>query len=86
MVFSITEEKSMKQGSGKSSHSAGKVEPKPMAVHPGYAGQLGIAQGNHVTEIGTVKGGAETMHAGRGFKAPTAGEETHHCGSQGRHK
>jgi hypothetical protein len=77
----------MKQGSGHSTHSQGKVEPKPHAINPGGVAQLGIMQGNHVTGEGaSVNGAVEAMHKGRGYSAPKAGEDTHHCGSQGRYR
>jgi hypothetical protein len=77
----------MKQGSGRSSHSGGKVEPTPHAVKPAFVAQLGTSMGNHVTEKGTVRGGSVTMDAGRGFKAPHDDHCTaHKAGSQGRHR
>ena len=77
----------MKQGSGKSSHSGGKVEPKSHGVNPAYTAQLGTMLGNHVTDEGeSVKGAFVKMHQGRGYSAPENHSDTHHCGSQGRHK
>ena len=77
----------MKQG--RASHSgsgATKVEPRPQAINPGGVGQLGIMQGNHVTDGRPANNAIEPIHAGRGLKAPMVGQTSHHAGSQGKHK
>ena len=53
-----------------------KIEPRSMAINPRAVSDIGVQQ------VRTV---AQPMHAGRGFKAPMAGETTHHSGSQGKH-
>jgi hypothetical protein len=68
----------MKQGSGNSSHSAGKIEPRSTAVSPSAAGQIGIQ---------TMNTQSNPLNIGRGFAAPApVATTTHHCGSQGKHK
>ena len=68
----------MKQGSGHSSMSASKVEPKSTAISPSAAGQIGIHQVNTQPNPLTL---------GRGYAAPAPVATTcHHSGSQGRHK
>ena len=74
----------MKQGSGTSSHSGGKVEPRSMAIRPAGVAQIGIAQGTHVMDKGEMHGAFERMHAGRGFKAPMDMSVTHHKGGSQR--
>jgi hypothetical protein len=52
-----------------------KVEPRPRAVAPGAASQLGSQMGNHVTEMGAKMkpwGGSVPLYSGRGYSAPTA--------------
>jgi len=69
----------MKQGrASHDSMASTKVEPKPKAVDPGGVSQLG-------THVGVARA-VEPLYAGRGLKAPMAGEQTHRSGSQGRHK
>jgi hypothetical protein len=77
----------VKQGTGHSSDSARKVEPRAMAVNPKAVAQIGTALGNKATDVpGTLRGGAEAMHKGRGFSAPhDEGRTIHHGGSQRRH-
>jgi hypothetical protein len=80
----------MKQGQASRSGKEGwKVEPKPHAVHPGYAGQLGMQLGNHSTEGSSSLPASkivEQMHAGRGYSAPKdSGVTVHKGGSQRRH-
>lgn len=66
----------MKQGQANSSKMAStKVEPKPHAVNPESVDQLG--QALYYKKY--------PLYEGRGLKAPMVGEETHHCGSQGKH-
>lgn len=68
----------MKQGTGKSSMSAGKVEPRPVAINPRHVAQIGIK------EINTRP---VNPHLGRGFSAPAPVGTTHYPkGSQGRSK
>lgn len=77
----------MKQGSGTSSRSGGKVEPRSQAINPGGVAQLGTHVGNHATDKGDIGNGAvEKMHAGRGYSAPPTGTQCHHSGSQGKHR
>lgn len=65
----------MKQGEASKNGPAGrKVEPTSKAVHPGGAGQIGLAQGKK----------PENIYAGRGYKAPMSGHQTHPRGSQGK--
>ena len=66
----------MKQGSGNSSHSAGKVEPKSRGMNPAAVADIGIQQ---------VRTTSIKMHEGRGIEAPKAASTIHHCGSQGKH-
>jgi hypothetical protein len=67
----------MKQGQASSSGmGATKVEPRPRAVCPEAVANIGLQQITY-KKI--------PMYEGRGLKAPMAGEEVHHCGSQGRH-
>ncbi len=68
----------MKQGSGHSSDSGRKIEPRSHAINPGGVAQMGEM-------VGTAKS-IEPMGAGRGFTAPKAGMEQHHSGSQGKHR
>ncbi len=66
----------MKQGSGRSSMSGGKIEPRTQIVHPAGVSQIGE----------TVDARAiEPVRNGRGYKAPMSGHQVHHSGSQGRH-
>lgn len=76
----------MKQGQAGRSVTETKVEPKSRAANPGGVGQLGQSQGNHVMDKGRVRGGAEPLYKGRGYEAPMAGTDFHHCGSQGKHR
>lgn len=76
----------MKQGSGNSKPGDQKVEPKPKGINPGWVGQIGLSQGTHVMDHNEVHGAFEKMHKDRGYKAPKAGTDSHHSGSQGRHK
>ena len=63
-----------------------KVEPTSQAVPPAYPGRMGVMQGNHATDNGTVRVQHIPMYEGRGLKAPMAGSTSHPTGSQGRHK
>ncbi len=67
----------MKQGHASYTAPQRKVEPKPRAVDPGAADQLGQALAN--------KRVVEKLYCGHGYKAPMAGSQTHKSGSQGRH-
>ena len=67
----------MKQGSASRAVTEGKVEPKPMAIRPGGVGQIGIVIDPKAHEA---------MHAGRGYKAPVTGSQSHPAGSQGKHR
>ena len=66
----------MKQGTGHSSSSARKVEPKSKAV--------GLA---HVAEMGneTVRVKSAPLYEGRGYEAPKMMKQSHPRGSQGKH-
>ena len=77
----------MKQGSGRSTDSARKMEPVVHSINPKAVAQIGTALGNKATDVpSTLRGGAEPMHQGRGFSAPhDAGRTIHHGGSQRRH-
>jgi hypothetical protein len=66
----------MKQGHAHSSGPAShKVEPKAQAVNVPTVAQKGIAVAFEKKEL----------FKGRGYEAPKAGGEVHHCGSQGKH-
>ncbi len=70
---------------GRASHSnvaSTKVEPTPKAVPPAYPGRLGIMQGNHSTDKGTVRIQHIPIYQGRGLKAPMVGVSVHKKGSQ----
>lgn len=68
----------MKQGTGHTFRSGGKVEPSSKAVSPGGADQIG--QKLHQ------KADRTELYPGRGYSAPMAGKMNHgNCGSQGRH-
>ena len=76
----------MKQGSGHSTNSARKVEPRVTAINPKAVSQIGQALGNHVMESNRALDPRESMHAGRGFTSPKDdGRTIHHGGSQKRH-
>ena len=69
----------MKQGrASRDVRESAKVEPHSRVVDPAGVNQLG----NHVGPARAV----EPLYEGRGYKAPMAGEQHHHCGSQGKHK
>jgi hypothetical protein len=79
--------------------SAPKVEPKPRAINPGAAAQLGTSLGNHATvqqTKGPLKGAGQPIYGGPGFKSPVgptpqtkagpgSGRTVHRSGSQSRH-
>jgi len=67
----------MKQGSGNSTSSAHKTEPKSMGISPKGVAQIGIAVDPRAVE---------SVHEGRGLKAPMASSTIHHGGSQGKHR
>ena len=66
----------MKQGTGKSSVSATKVEPKSRAVNPEAVSELGIHQ---------YRTKSISLYEGRGLEAPMAGKCVHKGGSQGKY-
>jgi hypothetical protein len=77
----------MKQGTGRNYFDR-KMEPKAHAVSESAVAQLGNHLGNHATGVhGPVNkyGASKPLYEGRGYEAPKSGEESHHCGSQGRH-
>jgi len=68
----------MKQGTGKSTMSGGKVEPKSTAIGVGAVSRIGV----HEIKIHS----GSTLNQGRGFEAPKPVSCTgHKCGSQGKH-
>lgn len=77
----------MKQG--RATHSgmgSTKTEPISRAVPPAYPARLGIMQGNHATDGGTIRIQQIPMYAGRGLKAPMVGCTIHKAGSQGKNR
>lgn len=75
-----------KQGRADSSGRHGwKVEPTSKAINPGGVNNLGLAQGNHATDVGTFKPNITPLNAGRGYSAPGIGTKQHKTGSQGRY-
>ncbi len=66
----------MKQGTGTTTDSARKVEPRPKAMNPAAVGAMGI----HKVYVHSKPG----LHDGRGFKAPGISSAIHHSGSQGK--
>lgn len=76
----------MKQGRATTSIAGStKVEPQSKAVNPEAAAQIGIKQGNHATDCGTVNVKHVPLYEGRGLKAPMVSVTTHKAGSQGKH-
>lgn len=65
----------MKQGTGHSTHSASKVEPKSRAVSVGKVAGIGIQEIRYRKPDGD----------GKGYSAPMTGSSTHPRGSQGKH-
>ena len=65
----------MKQGTGKTSISAGKVEPQSKAKNPGKVGSIGLQQ------LRT----RPYKNLGEGYKAPIASATNHKRGTQGKH-
>jgi hypothetical protein len=49
---------------------APKIEPRPKAVHPGGAGQLGQSQGSHVTRGEESNYRGDPFYRGRGYATP----------------
>lgn len=77
----------MRQGKASSSSvGSTKIEPRAHAVPPAYPARLGMMQGNHASDNGTVRVQHVPMYEGRGLKAPMKGVTTHKAGSQGTHK
>ena len=73
----------MKQG--RASHSgmgATKSIATPKVVPPAYAGRIGLQQGNHATDKGTVRLQRIPMYEGRGLEAPKMKVTVHRKGSQ----
>ena len=69
----------MKQGTGRTSSSAGKVEPKSRAVSVEAAANIGVKQVYTSNE-------QPELYKGKGFKAPEPVSCTgHKSGSQGKH-
>jgi len=67
----------MKQGTGHSSNSARKVEPKAKAINPGAVAGIGIHE---------VRTKSVPLYGGRGFEAPApVACKSHKGGSQGKH-
>ncbi len=66
----------MKQGPSSSRAGDQKREPIPHKVTPSTAANIGLV-GN---------GSSQQLYAGRGYEAPGTGNQTYHCGSQGKHK
>jgi hypothetical protein len=78
----------MKQGRAThSSMGSTKVEPNSRGVSPCSVAQIGIMQGNHVSdgEPQNQPYHSKPLYEGRGLKAPMVGETSHRSGSQGRH-
>ena len=65
----------MKQGSGKSSDSGRKIEPRSKAKNPGKVGNIGIQ---------TIRT-RPYKNLGDGYKAPMASPTNHKRGTQGKH-
>jgi len=76
----------VKQGAS-SGNNAGRPYRSPVvtSIKPGWAGQIGEAQGSHVTDKGDTGYRGESMNNGRGFASPKPKSVQHNCGSQGRH-
>ena len=64
-----------------------KIEPVPHAMSVKAVSQIGMAMGNHATDVrGVLPNPASPMHKGREFSAPhDAGRTIHHGGSQRKH-
>jgi hypothetical protein len=74
-----------------------KVEPRARAMNPGGVGQLGQAQGTHVTNHSESPYRGENLIGKRGYEPPGmisdpvkavgvgGGRTVHHCGAQGTH-
>lgn len=67
----------MKQGTGHNSASGQKREPIPHKVNPAAVSEIGVHQ-SRTTSL--------PMYEGRGLQAPMNECNTHHCGSQGKHR
>ena len=52
------------------------------AVPPAYAGRIGLQQGNHATDSGSVRLQKIPMYEGRGLEAPAMKVTVHKKGSQ----
>jgi hypothetical protein len=66
----------MKQGTGHSTDSGRKIEPRAHAVSVPYVAEMG-QQYVRTTSL--------KMYEGRGYEAPKNSSTCHPCGSQGRH-
>ena len=70
---------------GRATHSGSgstKVEPRSHAVPAAYPARLGVMQGNHAMEGGTVRVQKIPIYTGRGLQAPMVGVTVHKKGSQ----
>lgn len=70
---------------GRASHSgtgATKVEPNPKGVSPAAVSRIGLKQGDHAMDHGTVRVKHIPLYEGRGLKAPMVGVTVHKKGSQ----
>jgi hypothetical protein len=77
----------MRQGQASYVKGDYKTEPKAHRVSETAVSQLGTALGNHAMDSGgkILRGASKPLYEGRGLEAPMAGEQCHHCGSQGRY-
>jgi hypothetical protein len=75
----------MKQGSAPTKQESHKIEPKSHSINPTYVAQLGAHVGHHADK-GDLPYKTESMHKGQTLKAPMSGHQTHHSGSQGKHR
>lgn len=66
----------MKQGTGRTTDTAHKVEPKSAAINPGAVGGIGLQE---------VRTKHISIYEGRGLEAPMVGCTNHKSGSQGKH-
>lgn len=71
----------MKQGTANSRAGDQKREPISHAVDVCSVSEIGIQQ----VHCGPGASSRE-LYSGRGYEAPLAGSDTHHCGSQGKHR
>lgn len=69
----------MKQGTGNSRPGDQKREPIAHAVDVCSVADIGNQQRY-------IRGTSRELYEGRGYEAPMAGTDTHHSGSQGKHR